>query len=374
MAHKYPDRPYRLLQITGIILTILLGLTILPAHSQSVSLIVTQAAEYDIGFDCPAAATLDPAGEIFWALMHNCGSGGYSLRGFNVADGSPVNDETDDFADALAVLDNTYFYHDYNPLGFLADGTLDIRYNDPDSYDMLNLRLDLASGAAEQPSSEDFNTWVRRLTEYPEITVYNADHTMAVAIGETTLHILDLQAETELFQIEAEGEAYGYVPSFSPDGASLYVGKFNNPEDMDDYSSTLSVYSLPGGDLLSTYNVPSALIRISPDGKFGAASIGDSQGNGDHLVMVELESGATSEPIPMFEPPAPVTTCLNSGNDVSDVDFTARGLLPLSGLSWLPDSSGFVTAHTYLGDAAGGGSLCIFNYSRMRLYTVESNA
>jgi hypothetical protein len=48
------------------------------------------------------------------------------------------------------------------------------------------------------------------------------------------------------------------------------------------------------------------------------------------------------------------------------------GYLNMASLHWLPDSSGVVLSLSYNGDGAeGSGSVCIFNYSRLRTYAVE---
>jgi hypothetical protein len=92
------------------------------------------------------------------------------------------------------------------------------------------------------------------------------------------------------------------------------------------------------------------------------------------LVIFEIATGAVSSRIELFEPPAPVLQCLNDGRSMSDVDFRTSGNLFLMDLRWLPDSSGSLTAQSYLGEGAqGGGSVCIFNYSRMCHYDVRVN-
>jgi hypothetical protein len=90
----------------------------------------------------------------------------------------------------------------------------------------------------------------------------------------------------------------------------------------------------------------------------------------DQIAVMDLAGNLTSEPVAIFEEPRHATICANDGRDISDVDFTVSGRLTLVDVDWLPDSSGFFTVNSYGGEGAGGGRLCLFNYSRLRQYTV----
>ncbi|MEP6985297.1 MAG: hypothetical protein ABI970_06860, partial [Chloroflexota bacterium] len=79
-----------------------------------------------------------------------------------------------------------------------------------------------------------------------------------------------------------------------------------------------------------------------------------------------------SQPITIPEKPHAPTECLNSGKKISaDVGFMTRGDLFVMDLIWVPDSSGFATVNSYLGDGSGGGGFCAFDYSRLRVYQVQ---
>ena len=197
-----------------------------------------------------------------------------------------------------------------------------------------------------------------------------------MAIGETSLHVLDVQAETEIVEIPVEGGTDRALASFSADGEHLDVILFNDPEDVNDFSSTLLIYSLPDGALLQQYSVPSSAIWVSPDEAYAAVQFfSNNIGEQSELAVIDLESGVTSPVSNLLEAPAPVTTCLNNGNDVSDIGYMTSGYLNMASLHWLPDSSGVVLSLSYNGDGAGGdGGSCIFNYSRLRTYSVESAA
>jgi hypothetical protein len=365
-------RHHKRQHITLGLLMILLCLFALTASAQSLSLQMT--AEYDIGFDCPVSSTLNPDATALWVLMNNCGTAGYSLHAFNPVDGTPLSEANRSFADVLAPLDDAYFYGS-SPVAFTPDGVLDIFYNAGDDYDLLNVRVALDSAAAAAPSAfqlnlETVNELIPGYEGYLETTAYNADHTAAAVMDTFAYHIIDLQTGAEILKMDEPDGTEITFPSFSQDGQRLYIARFDNPDDYEDYSGALSIYSLPDGALLQTHAVPSALLWVSPNEQYAAFIIGSSTGDGDVLGVVELATGAVSPTLPINEPPSKLMVCANDGRDMSDVDFTKSGRLPLRGLNWLPDNSGFFTVNSYGGEAAGGGRPCFFNYSRMRQYRV----
>jgi hypothetical protein len=358
--------------ITLIFFGILLLLSAIPASAQTLDL--QMSAEYDIGFDCPVSATFDPTATTLWVLMNNCGVSGFSVRGFNITDGSSVNDEASSFTDELTLLNDPYFYSN-TPIAFTPDGVLDIFYNAGDDYDTFNVRVPVDPAATPGREMtllnlETVNNLIPGYSGYLETNAYNADHTLAVVIDTLTYHIIDLQTGEVVLAIDEPGGTDITFPSFSQDGQRLYIARFSNPDNFDDYSGTLSIYSLPDGALLQTYEVPSALLWVSPNEQYAAFTIGSSTGDGDTLGVVELATGAVSPILEINEPSSKLMACANDGRDMSDVDFTVSGRLPVQSLNWLPDSSGFLTVNSYGGEAAGGGRTCFFNYSRLRQYSV----
>ena len=374
MIRKYTEQ-----QRTGfaifLIAALIWGAPISTHAAQSNGLDLIQTAEYDIGLDCPVTAALDPAGTTLWILMDNCFGYHNSLRAYNIADGTQVN--VDDYADALVSLDEPYVDLFITPMGFTPAGDLSIRYNDPVTYESFNLLIPLASGGeVTTQTSATYDALLAEYSDYPEFSVYSPDHTRVVAVGATSLHVVDVQAETEIVEIPFEGSTDYASASFSADGKHLDVVYPNDPENMDDFSSTLSIYSLPEGALLQQYSVPSSAVWVSPDEAYAAIQMFSSNiSERSELLVMDLESGLTSPTSNLLEAPAPVTTCLNSGNDVSDIGYMTSGYLSLASLHWLPDSSGVVLPLSYNGDGAqGSGSTCIFNYSRLRTYRVEDAA
>ncbi len=143
----------------------------------------------------------------------------------------------------------------------------------------------------------------------------------------------------------------------------------DEPDNYDNYNSKLFIYSLPDGAVEESIALPTPFIYSSPDGRYLAIQTGDSQ-----VGFVELATGNLSPTLPINEKEEQVLKCLNSGKDLSDVDFTKSGSLPIKRLQWLPDGAGFITTNTYSGQAVGGGSVCYLDYSRLRQYSVASNS
>jgi hypothetical protein len=354
------------------IVAIIFGAWIQTSTAQA-SLHLVQTAEYDIGFDCPVSSVLDPTGTTVWVLMNSCGDRRHSLRAYNVADGTQVN--VDDYADDLVILDGIYIDLFITPLGFTPAGDLSIRYNDLETYASHNVIIPVASGGAVViQTSATYDALLAEISEYPEFSVYSPDHTRVVVTGGESLHVLDVQAETEIVEIAVEGGAEYALASFSADGQHLHVIRFNNPDDMDDFSSTLLIHSLPDGALLSEYTLPSSAVWVSPDETLAAVQLFSNDiGETSELVIIDLESGLTSPAANLLEDPKPVLTCLNTGNDVSDGGFMTSGYLTLTSLHWLPDNSGIILPLSYNGDgAASSGGNCLFNFSRLRTYSIEA--
>jgi len=339
------------------------------AAAQAAAPTVTSNAEYDIGLDCPIAQALTPDGSVLWVLIEGCFTRHSALKAFNVADGSPVETASDFSADLVPLKDG-YIDSFTNPLAF-TDGVMSIHYSDNETYDPRTLVIALEGGAAEPIISDEALTeLLRSFTEYPEATVYNADHSQAATVSATDLHVLDLVSGEDLFSLPLEPETYNAYPTFSTDGQTLYVAQFDNPDDMTNFASTLYAYSLPDGDLLSSFAVPSSFLWVSPDGKYAAASVGSNDDTTSDLLVVDLGSGSVSEPFSLYEPPGKLMTCVNDGRDMSDVDFPTSGRLSLTSVNWLPDSSAFVFTRSYGGEAAEGGRPCAFNYSRLNRFEI----
>jgi hypothetical protein len=94
-------------------------------------------------------------------------------------------------------------------------------------------------------------------------------------------------------------------------------------------------------------------------------------GDRSELQIVDLSGGAASATSNLLEPPQAVTICLNDGRSISDLGFIRSGYMTLTSLHWLPDSSGIALTLSSNGEGAGGGAPCMFNYSRLRTYSVE---
>jgi len=195
--------------VLTLFLIVALGISPLAISAQAATPQVTKTAEYNIGFDCPVTATIAPDQTALWVLMNNCGSGRYTLQGFQVSDGSPVKADEENFAGVLLPLKDQWIYTDTRPLAFTPDGAVDVRYNDTDTYDALNLRLSLTG---EQPPAgnlkllnlETVQNLIPGYDGYLETITFNNRHTLAVVSDEGTkaFHVFDLRTGAEPFQIE----------------------------------------------------------------------------------------------------------------------------------------------------------------------------
>ncbi len=373
MTDRHAPRTLSLVMLT--LFALAFSLEPLTVSAQTDAPQVSQTAEYNIGFACPVTATLSPDQTNLWVLMDNCFGRGFTLQGFNAADGTPVKGDDKNFADALAPLNDKWIYPDTKPLAFTPDGGIDLRYNDADTYDALNLRLTLTG---EEPAANELtsltNDTIQKLIPefagYSENIIYSTDHTLAVIPDTSAFHIIDLKTGKELFQFEGQPTTDYSRASFSSDNQHLYISTLKNGDDVQDNSSTLNIYNLADGKLLKTYDVPSYFNIFSPDERYIVAQVGGQFDAG--FIVTSLETGVTSQTILVNEPPHPVTECLNTGKKLKGLDYKTRGELPVRDIIWLPDSSNFFTVNSYIGDMSGSrGNLCIFNYSRLRQYKVE---
>lgn len=359
-------RPTRLVIYSFFVVALLIGISGVRAQSGGLSLALT--AEQDIGFDCPITSALDPTGSTLWVLMDDCFDEDYSLRSFAVGSGQATNEE-DDFADVLAALTDDSVDMGSTSLSIAPDGTLNVHYTDAD-YQPFSLSVAAdGSGTGQTHDVSSLSTY----SDYPEASVFNANGTQAVAIAENSVYVVDLQAGSAVLEIEIPGGNYNAFPQLSADGSRLYLTQLNNPDDPTANASTMYVFSLPDGELVGEYSLPSFIAYVSPDGQLAALILPTNDASDDELVVMDLASGTYSDILDIYEPPRHATTCLNTGDDISDVDFTVSGKLFLMDLEWLPDSSGFLTVNSYSGEGAEGDNnwVCLFNYSRLRHYTVS---
>ena len=334
--------------------------------------VITNNTEYDLGIECPVGQALSPDGAVLWVLTVKCAPrGGGTLTAYSVADGSivtsPFSIEADD-----TTPDST-IDHFTNPLALTADGNLSIRTIEDETYALGGLVI--SPDGSEAPSSfiDDaaLNDLLLLVSEYPESAIYSSDHTQVAITGSTALTVFDLTTGETLLSLPVEEETYNAFPSFSPDGQILYVAVLNDYENMENYDVTVSAYSLPDGALIRSFAAPSFILWVSPDGKYAAAELGSNDGTSSELMVVDTESGAVSELYSLYEPARHLTACTNDGRNMSDVGFTVSGTLALTGLNWLPDSSGFIITRSYRGESAGGAKVCTFNTSRLNVIEVN---
>jgi hypothetical protein len=341
------------------------------AHAQNSAPTLISDAEYDIGFTCPVSAALSPDGERLWVLMDNCGGFNFNLRAFSVSDGSPL--DVGDFSADLKPLELGFVDPFVVPLAFISDEVLSVRYSESDTYELRSLQINITGAALpDSPflSDESRSALLSDFTDFPEFAVYSLDHSLVVAAGDTGFHILDLRSGAEILSIDSDLASYGAFAWFSVDGAAVYVATLDEPDNYDNFNATVVVYSLPDGAITGEFAVPSPLLTISPDGRYAIAEAGSADSEESWIWLVDLANGSISEKLSMYEAPRTVTTCTNSGNNVSDLNYRTSGKLSMRSVTWLPDSTTFLVTRSFNGEGAGGGLPCFFNTSRLNAFSV----
>lgn len=351
--------------------------------SQNAGVMFSKTAEYDIGFKCPVASTLDPSDTQIWLLMDDCRGWFYTLAVYNIADGSLV--EMPDYATELEPL-NLYDADEVNmrivsiwtnPMAFTPEGDLSIRFAslnfDEDTSATYTLIIPVATGGeVSLQENATLDEFLLQYNEYFYDAVYNHDHTQIAIWDDSSLHIIDIATETEIGEIGAEGDPYTTFLSFSDDNATLRAVHLNVTDSInlaDDPTTSLSIFSLPDGELLNQYDLPSYLVWVNADVSMVAFTLFDNAGNDIGLAIMDLATGEMSQPLDMNEAPVSITKCLNTGQSTTDYNYVSTGEFRYNELHWLADDT-LLGGFSFNGD---GFNECYFNYSRLRIFSVASN-
>ena len=359
-----------MLSLLLFIFTMLTTIVLSPTLAQTSDLILTETAEYDIGFGCPLTSVLDASGTILWVLMDECYRGRFSLHAYDLTTGEQINE--DDYADELSILTDAVYIDIFSrPLGLTPSGDLSLRYSDNETAASTNIIIPITSGGEVTTSTEpSYDDLLAEYSEYPDYSIYSPDHTKVIAVGATSFYVIDIQTETEIAEIPVEDTTDSATAAFSENGEHLYIIHYNSEDTID---STLFIYDIVTASLLGEYQVPSSAIWVSPDEKYVAANLYSFNiGDVNELIILDLETGLISPAVNLNEEPAPVTKCLNNGNDMSDVDFRTTGRFSFSEVNWSPDNSSISIALSYGSAMTSTG--CIYDYSRLRTYTIEKSS
>lgn len=349
-----------------ILLVIILSGISTTLHAQTTdNLTLTLIEDRKIGTDCPQASALSPSGTTIWVLMDNCEFSDHYFLHFNVgsSDFELDTNNGEDYASSLLGLDEVY-------IDSLLSSTLTVGVDGFPQLLLPNSDGSIQSvNTSTTPSSDNsaLGEILSTISDYPEFSVFNNNHTMVAANGADGIHILDVATSTEVLSIEIEGGTDYVFPQFSPEGQSIDLIILNNPEDPNSSTSTLYRYSIPDGELQLELDLLSSLAWLSPNGQYVLLWMGD-----DELVVTEPATGGVSDFLHMYDEPRLMTDCANDTSlDPSTLEVVWSGFLPPIGIHWLPDSSGFVTLNSYMGAGAESiGSTCAFSESRLRLYRV----
>ncbi len=324
---------------------------------------LTLVAEQDIGTDCPVASTFQPGTDVMWVLMDNCGGYRYSLVAYDRNSGEALPQAPIPLAEIDGDIYDVFSFSE--PFAFTPDGVLQIMAAEGDFF--VRFQIDVESGAVTMDDAEEINTLLGQFSEYPAFaTTFSEEHRYAAVTDDVKFYILDFTTGDVLFEIET----LGIIPFFSGDGQRLYVSILDEPENYENFDGKIVVYSLPDGAVLNSIEFPFSVLYPSDDGRYIVAEVASPEVGKEQLAVVDMEGGSVSAMLPISVPSRKAMTCHNTGQDISDVDFTASGKLFIRGLSWLPDNSGFITVNAYDGMQTNTG--CVFEYSRMRQYSVGS--
>lgn len=326
--------------------------------------------ETQIGIDCPEAQALSPDGTALYVLMMGCVTRTQSLLAFSVADGTPL-DIGGTYTDELAAITGQYVYGRENAMAFTPDGTLSIISSDQETYVLNRLLLPVSGGdiPGDLPDSEAIYNALLPYTEFPEYAIFSRDHTMAAATNADSMNVVSLITGELVLSVPVEMDSYNAFPTFAPDNQSVYVAVLDDIDDIENYNATVSVYSLPDGDLLTSFTAPSPFLSISPDGTMAAALWGSSDNQRSELWVFDTATGTISDTFSVYEARRPATTCTNDGSNIG-IDATVSGHFSVAGITWRPDSSGFLVTRSYYGEGMGRSTPCTFNTSRLNVFDV----
>lgn len=367
--HRFLLRSVVLIGCLAAFLPALVGL-----HAQDSGLVLTLDDQQNLaGVRCPAVAALQPDGAVLWVVLETCGGGDKAITAFDPATGALLDES---IYPSIPIEGFDYQVWEIDPyqnaLGFTPDGKLELTLGAWETDEFARLLVDPATGEVTQDEAADTALYelVGQYTEYRIYsTVFSHDRQTAVVLDDTdtpSLHVLDLATGNVLFEIP---NALGSISAFSPDDTRLYVNTINEPDNYENWESTLSVYSLPGGELLQQAPASFGGTFPSPDGRFVAYEIASNEAGQEQLAVVNVETGAHSNQLPIHEGAHRLLACANDGRDMSDLDFTVSGMQRITVLVWRPDNSGFMTLNSPGGQFTNTG--CQFDLGRVRQYGVN---
>lgn len=340
----------------------LLLLTTSVSQAQDGAPTLTMTGEQEIGVQCPVDAARQP--ENLWVLMDDCGGYEFALQVFDSTTGDLL-----DAPISIDRIDGVVYDIDrfINPLAFTSENTLELIATNFEDETFTRFQIDLDTFAVTEDTSDGLNELLRQYSEYPVYTTtFSDDHRLAAVRDDVAaVYVLDLDSETVLFEVDA---AVG-ISAFSADSQRLYVSALDNPDDYTSFEGTLSVYSVPDGELLHSLPLPFSELYPDDEGRMLAVVVASSEVGEEQLGVLDLETNALSPLLPISEAPQRVLACRNDGSDRSDVDLNTTGRLSIIVLQWLTDGSGFFTMNSpgWQSDNTG----CVYDVSRLRHYTVS---
>jgi len=351
-------------------LPVVLAVPIFAIYAQDSIPSLTLTNEQELSYRCPMASAVQPDTDILWVLMDNCGGHNLILEPYDRSTGTPLP-ETASIPLAEELISPAIFTIDrfISPMRFTPDNLLEIIATNFDNETFSRFQVDVNDGTITQDAEADehLNDLLLRYSPYPVyMTNFRADHQLAAVGDEQSLYVLNVANETVLFEIP---DVVVSLAAFSDDGQRLYVNTLTDPDNYESFAGTLSVYTLPDGELLTSLPLDWSGVYPSPDGTLLVVELASAEAGEEQIGVLDLETGVISNLLPVSEAPQPVIACRNDGRSMTDYGYSTSGMLTIRGLHWLDDNSGFATLNSpgYQVDSSN----CYWDVSRFRTYSVS---
>ena len=334
---------------------------------------VSLVGEYSLGDGCPRFGAMSPDGRTVWMVAFDCiNDYTISLLAVSAEDAAVVGASDGPFE--MEVPGTEVFGFDL-PLVIGGDGTLTADFVDWTTLETASFEIDPVTGAIsaveDSPrilTAEAIMAALPEFTGYTDYLVYSADRTRALAQDDSAFYVFDVASGQNIMRLEPDGDIESIFAAFGPDSNHLYLHQMAEPGNYDNPAETVTVYSIPDGEVIKQFDSPYMIFSISPDERYGVVTTIPCC---DHmsLAVLDLTTGALSESLPTQTSTMALNICKNDGR-TTEFGWTSDDP-NLIEILWLPDSSGFITLHSE--QFSSGPNPCNTNDSRMRVYAVTGN-
>jgi len=327
--------------------------------------------EYSLGDACPRMGAMQPNGRTVWMVTLDCiNDFNISLLAVSSEDAAVVGESDGPFE--MEIPGSEVFGFD-RPLVIGGDGALTADFVDWTSLETASFEIDPVTGAIsavdDSPrmlTADAIMAALPEFTGHTDYLVYNTDRTLALTQDDVAFYVFDVASGQNIMRLEPGGDIESVFAEFGPNSDSLYLYQMAEPGNYDNPAESVTVYSIPDGEIARQFDSPYMIFSISPDERYGVVTTIPCC---DHmsLAVLDLATGALSESLPTQTNTVALNICKNDGRE-APIPWTSSDP-NLIEILWLPDSSGFVTLHSE--QFSSGPTPCYTNDSRMRVYAVE---